>query len=134
MRILIADDDHVCCQALVMYLSLLGEVDVAGTGRQAVDAVHTAHDERKPYSLIFLDILMPEGDGQEVLRKVRALEAKRGINGLDCVKVVMTTCLEDRKQVMSAFRGQAEAYLMKPVDPVKLRDVLREFGILGKDV
>lgn len=134
MRILIADDDHVCCQALMMYLSLLGDVDIAGTGRQAIDAVRDAHDEGKPYGLIFLDILMPEGDGQEVLRKVRAMEAKRGINGLDCVKVVMTTCLEDRKQVMNAFRGQAEAYLMKPVDPAKLREVLREFGILGKGV
>ncbi len=134
MRILIADDDHVCCQALMMHLSLLGDVEIAGTGRQAIDAVRDALDAGKPYGLIFLDILMPEGDGQEVLRKVRAMETKRGINGLDCVKVVMTTCLEDRKQVMNAFRGQAEAYLMKPVDPAKLREVLREFGILGKGV
>jgi two-component system chemotaxis response regulator CheY len=134
MRILIADDDRVCCQALMMYLSLLGDVETAGTGRQAIDAVRSAHDADKPYGLIFLDILMPEGDGQEVLRKIRAMESKRGIHGLDCVKVVMTTCLEDRKQVMNAFRGQAEAYLMKPVDPSKLREVLREFGILGKGV
>ena len=54
MRILIADDDRVCCQALMMYLSLLGEVETAGTGRQAIDAVRSAHDADKPYGLIFL--------------------------------------------------------------------------------
>lgn len=134
MRILIADDDNVCCQALMMYLSLLGEVDVANTGKQAVEAVRTALDQNRPYGLIFLDIVMPEGDGQEALLQIRALEAKRGIHGLKGVRVVMTTGLDDRKQVMMSFTRQAEAYLMKPVDPAKLREVLRDFGILGKDV
>ena len=134
MRILIADDDHVCCQALVMYLSLLGEADTAGTGSDTVAAIQAALDQGRPYGLLFLDIMMPDGDGQEALRKIRALEARRGIYGLRGVRVVMTTALDDRKQVMSAFRGQAEAYLMKPVDPEKMRDVLREFGILGKEV
>jgi two-component system chemotaxis response regulator CheY len=134
MRILIADDDHVCCQALLMYLSLLGEVDIVGSGNEAVNAVQTALDQNRPYGLIFLDIIMPDGDGQDALIKIRALEAKRGIHGLKGIRVVMTTCLEDRKQVLSAFRGQAEAYLLKPVDPAKLRAVLRDFEILGKDV
>lgn len=134
MRILIADDDHVCCQALVMYISLLGETDIVGTGRDAVSAVRTALDQGRPYGLIFLDIVMPEGDGQEALLQIRALEAKRGIHGLLGAKVVMTTCLDDSKQIMTAFRGQAEAYLMKPVDPEKLREVLRDFAILGKGV
>ena len=134
MRILIADDDHVCCQALTMHLSLLGEIDTANTGKEAVDAVRLALDQERPYSLIFLDIIMPEGDGQDVLRQIRALEAKLGRHGLKGVKVVMTTGLDDRKQIMNAFRGQAEAYLMKPVDPAKLREVLRDFSILGKDV
>lgn len=134
MRILIADDDEVCCQALLMYVSLLGEVDIAGTGAAAIGSVRTALDQDRPYGLIFLDILMPGIDGQEVLRQIRSLEAQRGLLGLSGAKVVMTTCLDDRKQVMSAFRSQAEAYLLKPVDPAKLRQVLRDYGILGKDV
>jgi two-component system chemotaxis response regulator CheY len=134
MRILIADDDQLCCQVLMMYLALLGEVDFANTGRTAVEAVRNAHDQSRPYGLIFLDILMPDGDGQEVLRLVREMEMKRGIYGLKSVKVVMVTSLDDRKQVMSAFRGQAEAFLMKPVDAAKLREVLRDFGLLGKEV
>lgn len=134
MRILIADDDRVCCQVLVMYLSLLGEVNVVGSGTEAVAAVKTALDLNQPYGLLFLDIMMPDGDGQDALRQIRALEAKRGIHGLKGVRVVMTTCLEDHKEVMNAFRGQAEAYLLKPIDQAKLRAVLRDFGILGKGV
>ena len=134
MRILIADDDSVCCQSLVMYLSLLGDVDTVETGKAAVESVRTALDQKLPYGLIFLDIIMPECDGQEALQQIRSLEAKRGIHGLACVKVVMVTCLDDHKQVMISFTRQAEAYLVKPVDPAKLRLVLRDFGILGKEV
>lgn len=134
MRILIADDDHVCCQAMLMYLTLLGDVEIADTGRRAVDMVRTAMEQNRPYGLIFLDIVMPELDGQEVLLQIRAMESARGIHGLKGVKVVMTTGLDDRKQVMMSFSRQAEAYLMKPVDLAKLREVLRDFAILGKDV
>ena len=134
MRILIADDDRVCCQTLMMHLSLLGDIDTVGTGKEVVSAVRTALDQQRPYGLIFLDIVMPDGDGQEALREIRALETARGVHGLKGVKVVMVTCLDDRKQVMSAFRGQAEAYVVKPVDAEKLRSVLRDFGILSKEV
>lgn len=134
MRILIVDDDHVCCTVLAMQLPLIGDVDLAGSGKEAVEAVGRALDIGRPYGLIFLDIVMPDGDGQEALRRIRALEADRGIHGLNGAKVVMTTALDDRKQVMTAFRDQAEAYLVKPVEPAKLREVLRDLGILGSCV
>ncbi len=104
------------------------------TGKAAVEAVRTALDQKLPYGLIFLDIIMPECDGQEALQQIRSLEAKRGIHGLACVKVVMVTCLDDHKQVMISFTRQAEAYLVKPVDSARLRLVLRDFGILGNEV
>jgi len=134
MRMLIADDDQICCQVLAMHLALLGDCDTVGTGRGTIGAVTKAWDEGRPYGLVFLDILMPEGDGQEVLQQLRVLEKKRGIHGLDRLNVVMITSLDDRKQVMDAFRREAQAYLIKPVDATKLRKVLKEFGILGKDV
>jgi len=134
MKILIADDDHVCAQALMIHLSLLGEIDVAGTGAEAVTKVAAALEKQDPYRLVFLDILMPEGDGHEVLRTLRAQESTRGIHGRQGAKVVMTSCVEDSKQVLKAFRSQAEAYLLKPVEPAKLREVLRELGIIGKMV
>ena len=134
MRILITDDDRVCCQILEMHLGLLGECDLVGTGNEAVAAVEEAYRQGRPYGLLFLDILMPEGDGQQVLLQIRDLEERRGIRGLKGMKVVMTTSVDDRKQIMEAFRGQAEAYLMKPVEIRKLRQVLKDFAILVKEV
>jgi CheY-like chemotaxis protein len=77
---------------------------------------------------------MPEGDGQEVLESLRLWEARRGIHGLQRLKVVMTTSVEDRSRVMDAFRSQAQAYVIKPVDHAKLRKVLKEFGVLSEEV
>ena len=134
MKILVADDDPICAQVLVMHLSLLGDIDLAGTGAEAIAKVTTGLDTKSPYELIFLDILMPEGDGQDVLRALREQEARHGLHGRQSAKVVMTSCLGDRKQVIQAFRSQAEAYLLKPIEAVKLREVLRDLGILGKMV
>ena len=127
-------DDQACAQALIMHLSLLGDIDVAGTGAEAIARVSAGLEEQKPYGLIFLDILMPDGDGQEVLRHLREQESARGFHGRHSARVVMTSCVEDRKQVLKAFRGQAEAYLLKPVAVSKLREVLRDIGVLCKQV
>jgi two-component system chemotaxis response regulator CheY len=130
MRILIVDDDFICRQGLKLHLNLLGDIDMVDSGQAAVDAVTTALDQGRAYDLVFLDILMPGMDGQEALRRIRELEAKRGVLGLNGAKVVMTTSVDDRKQVVAAFRSQAEAYLVKPVEAAKLREVLVDLGFI----
>ena len=47
---------------------------MAVDGKEAIDAFRMAIEEARPYSLICLDIMMPEMDGHEVLKEIRRIE------------------------------------------------------------
>lgn len=60
-------------------------------------------------------------DGQQALQEIRRIEERHGIRGLDMVKVIMVTAVDDSSNIMKAFRqGQCEAYLTKPLNREKL--------------
>lgn len=114
MNILVADDDFVARNILVKSLAGMGEVDSAGNGQEAWEAVVGAHDRGAPYELIMLDIMMPVMDGQVLLRKIRALEASKGLNGKDRARIVMATTLGDAAHVVGSFREECDGYIRKP--------------------
>ena len=130
MRILIVEDDSSSRVLLQKILAQYGETHVATNGKEAVEAFRTARGEQRSYDLICLDIMMPEMDGHEVLKEIRALEEGQGITGLDGVKIIMTTALSDGKNIMNAFNAQCEAYVVKPVDKKKLLEHMEALGLL----
>jgi len=132
LKILIVEDDFVCRKLLQMYLSKFGDCFIAVNGEEAVEAVGSAYDENYPYDLICLDIRMPEMDGQEALAAIRRIERERGIAGLDCVKVIMTTGLDDSGNIMGAFRTGCEAYIVKPVEQDKLIKEMEKLGLINQ--
>jgi two-component system chemotaxis response regulator CheY len=129
MRALVVEDDFASRRMMQRLLASYGEIDVVVDGEEAVDAFKLAWDESRPYDLIFMDIMMPKVDGQEATKRIRAAEKEMGILQVDEVKIVMTTVMEDPKNVIEAYqKGGATAYLVKPVDIDKLRT---EMGRLG---
>ena len=129
MKMLVVEDDFTSRVLLQKLLAPYGEVHVAINGREALEAYDRAEHEGEGYSLICLDIMMPELDGQNVLRRIRAAETERGLNHGQGTKVIMTTALEDSRNVMTAFREQCDAYLVKPIDRRKLVEHLESFGL-----
>lgn len=75
-RILICEEGFGSRKILARILSDVGEVDVAINGREALDAVRSARESGEPYDIITLDLMMPEMDGQEALRRIRELEER----------------------------------------------------------
>jgi two-component system, chemotaxis family, chemotaxis protein CheY len=130
MRALIADDDVTNRLVMHRMLSAHGECDQVANGREVLQAFELAWKDARPYDLICLDIMMPEMDGQDVLRAIRGLEAQRGLPEHRGVRVIMTTALEDRHTILEAFRNQCEAYLVKPVTRELLLQNLRKLGLL----
>jgi two-component system chemotaxis response regulator CheY len=130
MKILVAEDELVSQRLLQRMLSGYGEVDVAADGKEAIGAFLSAVEKARPYDLIFLDIMMPEMDGQGVLKEIRKIEADIGVHGSSGVKIIMTTAFDDKKNVMEAFKFQCDAYLVKPIDKKKLEDQLQSLGFL----
>ncbi|MDD3014322.1 MAG: response regulator [Candidatus Gastranaerophilales bacterium] len=129
MKSLVVDDDFTCRRILQAYLSKFGECHIAVNGQEALDAFKASLDDNEPYDVITLDIMMPEMNGHEVLKKIREIEDKNGKFGIESVKIIMTTALDDSENIKHAFREQCEAYLVKPIDRQKLMDKLSEFGL-----
>jgi len=121
MRILVVEDDYASRRIMQKYLAVFGDVDVVVDGEEAVEAFKISWQESAPYTVIFLDIMLPKTDGQTALKKIRELEKGYGIKPANGVKVVMTTALGDPRNVVEALHdGAAESYLVKPIE----RDIL----------
>lgn len=132
MKALIVDDEFTSQLILQKLLMEYGETQIVSSGKEAVDAFSDAIMLNERFDLICLDIMMPDIDGQQVLKEVRALEDMEGLHGDDAVKVIMISALSDKKNIMEAFKSQCEAYLVKPIDASKLREHLQKFGLLEK--
>jgi len=130
LKALIAEDDYISGVLLNKLLQTWGSAQIARNGRQAVDAVRTALETKQPYDLICLDIMMPEMDGQQTLREIRALETTMGVDKLGRVKIVMTTALDDYDAVAEAIRGQCDHFITKPISKDKLVEVLRKLSLI----
>jgi two-component system, chemotaxis family, chemotaxis protein CheY len=131
MRFLVVEDDFTSRKLLQKILAPYGEVDVAVNGQEAVEAFELALSENNPYGLVCMDIMMPEMDGQEALKRIREIERQRGIANTDEVKVIMTTALDDPKNVVEAYyKGGATSYVPKPIDRQLFLQLLRNIGII----
>ncbi len=125
MNILVVEDDFISRVLLQEFLKPYGTCHMASNGAEALIAVDGMLDRKTPYELICLDIMMPEMDGHTLLKKIRELERQRRIGGKDAVKVIMTTALDDPKNIMKALvRGGCEGYLTKPIDLDKMKELL----------
>ena len=130
MRVLIVEDDFGSRKLAQKLMEEFGHVETAVDGKEALRAFREAHAEKEPYDLVLLDIMMPEMDGQEVLKRIRLWEEERGIFGSDAVTILMMTALDDHGTIMEAFRSQCEGYIVKPVDRAKLMTQLQLLGLL----
>lgn len=130
MRILLAEDDFVTRKFMTNFLGKYGECDVAVDGMEAVDAFMMALEEDNPYDLVCLDIMMPVMDGYQALVGIRNLEKERNIPKEKTAKVIMTTALNDEKNVKMAFDLGCTVYSGKPIDQDKFEQVLKKFGLV----
>ncbi len=115
MKILLAEDDFASRKFMDKQLSRYGECDVMVDGEEAVDAFMMALEDGEPYDLACLDVMMPVMDGYQVLKAIRDIEAQKGIPKSKRVKVIMTTALNDERNVKMAFELGCEAYAGKPI-------------------
>jgi len=130
MRILIVEDDFTSRRLLQKILAPYGECDIAVDGKEALEAFTLAVREGRRYRLICLDIMMPEIDGQQVLKKIRQMEKELGIAPREEATIIMTTALDAPRDVVEAYyRGGCTDYLVKPIGKVKLLDLLRKYAL-----
>src|SRR3974390_484291 len=112
-RILVVDDEDIVLRSCLRILS--GEefqVETVQDGRQALQKV-----EENPYDVMILDIMMPNVDGLEVLRRVKETHPN--------VDVVMVTGLAQIDTAVKAMKLGAFDYIAKPFEPDELKLVVQ---------
>ncbi len=122
-RILVAEDNEINQIVTTQVLSKVGfECDLATNGREALEALRT-----KTYDLILMDCQMPEMDGFEATRRFRLQELEMGQVGTKQLPIIALTAnalCGDRERCIEA--GMSD-YLTKPIDPVKLIDLIHHY-------
>ena len=121
-RVLIADDDDLMRAGLVELLTVDPEIEIVGqasTGREAVEQAR-----RLAPDVVLMDVWMPDLDGIEATRQIRAREAERSLSRTRVLALTANTLVEDR---YACFEAGMDGFLVKPLDRDKLAEALEGF-------
>jgi len=117
-KLLLAEDNPINRKLALKLLETLGyEADVAVNGNEAVDAV-----QAKDYGLILMDCQMPEMDGYEATRKIRAAGNKK--SSIPILALTANAMRGDREKCIAAGMDD---YLAKPIDRKELASMLAQY-------
>ena len=130
LRLLLVEDDLASRLLLQTFLSRYGDCHAAVNGAEAVAAVRLGLEKGERYDLICMDIMMPEMNGREAVREIRALEDHHGILSSSGAKIIMTTAIDDIKEVVRCFHELCDSYLIKPVELATLLERMRGFNLI----
>ena len=123
LRVLLAEDNITNQQVTLAILSKMGlRADVVANGREAVETLRTV-----PYDLVLMDVQMPEMDGLEATRAVRAGEGGTLNRAIPIIAVTAYAMLGDREECLKAGMDD---YIAKPVTPAGLSALVKKW--LGK--
>ncbi len=122
LAILVAEDNPINALLARALLARLGHrPTLAGNGAIAVESWLAARAAGTPYDVVLMDVNMPELDGLEASRRIRAAEHERECRRTPIIALTANTFAEDREACLAAGM---DSFLAKPLDRERLAAAL----------
>ena len=120
LNVLVVDDDPIACDHAKLILEKVGiACETAASGAEAVEMIRLHHARRSAYGLILVDWKMPDMDGIETTRQIRA------IAGNDSAIVILTAYRWD-EVYEEAIAAGVDSFLPKPLFASSVIEEFRE--------
>ena len=119
-HILLAEDNLINQQVVTGIMKKLGyhHLDIVGNGREAIAAMQRTH-----YSLILMDIQMPELDGLQAAQTIRSGEAEVLDSQVPIIALTAHAMKGDKEKYLACGMN---GYISKPIDPILLANTLEQ--------
>ncbi len=115
IRVFLLDDHEVVRRGLADLLQAEGDIEVVGESGSAVEATHRVPALRPDVAI--LDARLPDGNGVDVCRDVRAVDPT--------IKGLILTSYEDDEALFAAIMAGAAGYVLKQIRSTDLVDAVR---------
>jgi CheY-like chemotaxis protein len=123
VRILVAEDNRVNQKVALQFLKKAGfAATVVANGQEVLTEVR-----RHPYKLILMDIQMPEMDGLEATRCIRAFQLGKEPGFTHEIRIVAMTANAMSGDREICLDAGMDDYVAKPLTPVSLNKVLEKY-------
>ena len=120
LSVLVVDDDPVACEHAQLVLEKVGIAsEAAHSGAEALEMVRLRHARRASYDLILVDWRMPEMDGLETTRQIRAI-----LGGESAIIILTAYNWDDILD--EAVQAGVNSFLAKPLSASNVLDELRQ--------
>ncbi len=128
LQVLIVDDSESARRTLVESFNDTGVEPVAVSNSiEAVAALHASVADGRPYTIAMVDIQMPDTDGFDLAKKIRADPV------IGQTRIVLITAAGQRGDAARSRKLGIEGYLIKPVEPRDLLEAIRVVMALPED-
>ncbi|WP_017549236.1 response regulator [Salinicoccus carnicancri] len=111
-KIIMTDDHHIVREGMKFLLSTTDDIRVVadfGTGAETLEFLSSGHEEA---DLVLLDLVMPEMDGIEVTKQIKAEYPN--------VKVLVLSSYTSEEYIRPVFAAQADGYIIKEMEAEEL--------------
>jgi signal transduction histidine kinase/CheY-like chemotaxis protein len=119
-NLLLVEDVEINREIMLALLEETGIlIDCAENGREALEMVKAAPDK---YDVVFMDIQMPEMDGMEATRRIRALPGHKR----EELPIIALTANVFKNEIDACLEAGMDSHIGKPVDMDKVLEILRQ--------
>ena len=116
IKVLIADDQELIRQSLMIILSSQGEFQVTDAVKNGLEVIRSVRKTRP--DVILMDIRMPEMDGVVCTQIIK--------ENYPDIKIIILTTFDDDEYVFNALKYGASGYLLKGISMQELSDAIRK--------